>query len=482
MRLTFAALLLLVLMLLAATLLEPQGDSGAARTALERWRELSGTEVPHPLSSAAHARLGAALESRLATFGLETSHQRTEQGLTNFVARRAGTSNAPPIVLMAHWDSVAAGPGAADDGAGMSVLLELAARAAGQPAAPLRTTIFLATDGEERGLLGAKAFLASHPWARAGGILINMEARGTSGPVFLFETIGNQEQLVRAAREALAYPAAFSLAAEIYARMPNDTDLSVFRADPAWHGYNLAFIRGLQHYHTADDNAANLSEESVAHLYASASQLLEHWQQAPGDVGPGTWQQRAPAAHTSLLGRWLLWWPAAANWPIALALAGFVALWIGRCWRAWLGGWLVLASSGLLAWLLTALEWDSRWSLGAAALLACTLACEARAAVGLLTLLMLASAALFPAALPQLAVPVLAALLGESLRRILGRESSLWWSVPLVIVGWSANCAFVPALEWVQGNPGGVVLGVVWGLVCVPLAAFIYKSNVVQIK
>jgi hypothetical protein len=357
----------------------------------------------------------------------------------------------------------------------MSVLLELAERCAKNEAAPLRSTIFLATDGEERGLLGAKAFFEEHPWARDGGVLINLEARGTSGPVFLFETIGNQRALIATAQPALPFPAAFSLAAEIYERMPNDTDLSVFRADPRWHGYNLAFIRGLEHYHTAQDNADNLSSASVTHLLESAEGLLRAWQQEPAT--PAMPKGRAAAPHASLGGRLLLWWPAQANLPIALALLVFAGLWLQAAWRAWLGGWLVLVCAGSLAWICQRMGLESAPVIVAVGLLASLAALEARAAVGLLAQLTLLSALFFPAALPQTALPLLAALLGEALRRIFGRSSGLWWALPLAIVGVAANAPFLSALEWVQGHAGGALLGLVAGLVAAPWAYFTYKTS-----
>ncbi len=464
------ALLYLALLALNQWCLEP-GSAESAQSALQRWRTLPGANVPHPLGSAAHAQLGEALERHFQALPLERAHQKTAAGLTNFALRRAGTSALPPVVLMAHWDSVAAGPGAADDGAGMSVLLELAERCAKNEAAPLRSTIFLATDGEERGLLGARAFLEEHPWARDGGVLINLEARGTSGPVFLFETVGNQRALIATAQPALPFPAAFSLAAEIYERMPNDTDLSVFRADPRWHGCNLAFIRGLEHYHTAQDNAENLSGASVAHMLESAEGLLEAWQREAH-----TPQGREPAPHTSLWGRVLLWWPARANLPLALTLCVFAVLMLRSAWRAWLGGWLALACAALLGWLCQRMGLESGVVIAALGLVASLAALEARAAVALLAQLTLLSALWLPAALPQAALPLLAALLGEALRRILGRESGLWWLLPLAVVGMAANAPFLLALEWVQGSASGVAQAVIAGLVGLPWAYFTHTT------
>ena len=56
---------------------------------------------------------------------------------------------------MAHYDSVAAGPGISDDLAGVAAWLEVA-RALGHGPAPSRDVLFLFADGEEMGLLGAE--------------------------------------------------------------------------------------------------------------------------------------------------------------------------------------------------------------------------------------------------------------------------------------------------------------------------------------
>ena len=66
------------------------------------------------------------------------------------------------VLLVAHYDSVPTAAGAADDGSGVAALLEAArAQRAGPP--PRNDVIFLFTDGEERGLLGAKHFVQAPP-------------------------------------------------------------------------------------------------------------------------------------------------------------------------------------------------------------------------------------------------------------------------------------------------------------------------------
>ena len=100
----------------------------------------------------------------------------------NVVARLEGTNDGgKAFLLMAHYDSVSTAPGASDDGAGVASMLEtLRALKAGPPLK--NDVIFLFTDGEERGLLGARAFVDSHPWAEDVGVVLNLEARGNTGP------------------------------------------------------------------------------------------------------------------------------------------------------------------------------------------------------------------------------------------------------------------------------------------------------------
>ncbi len=101
--------------------------------------------------------------------------------------------------------------------------------------------IFLLTDGEELGLLGAAAFVNEHPWAKDVGVALNFEARGTGGPVRMFETSEQNGWLIRRFAQAAPYPRTDSISYEIYRSLPNDTDLTVFKR----HGYaglNFAFI------------------------------------------------------------------------------------------------------------------------------------------------------------------------------------------------------------------------------------------------
>src|SRR5437016_3359884 len=83
--------------------------------------------------------------------------------------------------------------------------------------------VLLVDDGEEAGLWGADGFVRHDPLAPRVAAVVNLEARGSSGPSLMFETKHVRWPLVAALR-ALPRPVTSSLFAAVYERMPNDTD------------------------------------------------------------------------------------------------------------------------------------------------------------------------------------------------------------------------------------------------------------------
>lgn len=227
--------------------------------------------APHPVGSAEHDRVRDYLLAQLTSIGITPEIQKTT-GVTpryevagtveNIVARLKGTSGATDAVaLVAHYDSVPAGPGAGDDGAGVAALLETLRVLHAGP--PMRNDIlFLFTDGEEDGLLGASAFAAENPAAKDVRVAINFEARGNSGESQMFETSAENGRLVQIFAESAPHPAGSSLTYEVYKHMPNDTDMTVFRK-AGLAGLNFAFIGDWEAYHTPLDNPASLDRGSI---------------------------------------------------------------------------------------------------------------------------------------------------------------------------------------------------------------------------
>src|SRR5436309_3266412 len=71
--------------------------------------------------------------------------------------------------------------------------------------------VYLVTDAEEVALLGAEGFVSDPALLRSTAAVINVEARGTSGPSFLFETSRRNAWLARIIAHALPRPATSSL-------------------------------------------------------------------------------------------------------------------------------------------------------------------------------------------------------------------------------------------------------------------------------
>jgi hypothetical protein len=243
----------------------PAGEFSAGR-AMVTVRAIA--QRPHPVGSADHDRVRDYVLAEFARLGLTPQTQagtgvfrRYTGKVENIVARLPGSASTRPVMLAAHYDSTRRGPGAGDDAHGVAVLLETL-RVLGQSARLRNDVIFLVTDGEEAGMLGAALFMNGHPWRGEPGVVLNFEARGTGGAATMFETSQNNAWLVHALRTAVPAANATSFAYEVYRRMPNDTDLSVFKRD-GLAGMNFAFIEHPEWYHRPQDDAAHLDLRSV---------------------------------------------------------------------------------------------------------------------------------------------------------------------------------------------------------------------------
>ena len=198
--------------------------------------------------------------------GTACTPRRTCGPVQNVVARLvpAGVAETEPaVMLLAHYDSVAAGPGAGDDAAGVASVLEIV-RVLRHSRALRRPLLVVIDDGEERGLLGARV-LCQGPWARSVAAVLNFEARGNAGQTAMFETSDKSAWLVELYGRAVARPVASSVIYSLYKTLPNDTDLTVTKA-AGLRGLNFAFADHVWDYHTPRDSAENLDRRSVQHM------------------------------------------------------------------------------------------------------------------------------------------------------------------------------------------------------------------------
>ncbi len=273
---------------------------------------------PHPSGTFEHDHVRDYLMGELIRLGMNPELQSATGyvekfaaagSVQNIVARLKGTGGGSgAVMLAAHYDSVLAGPGAGDDGSGVATLLEtLRALKAGPPLK--NDIIFLLTDGEEDGLIGAAAFMDGHPWAKDARVALNFEARGNAGASQMFETSSENGELIREFAAAAPHPVASSLSYEVYKHLPNDTDMTVFKQHGVA-GLNFAFLDHWEAYHTRLDNPAELDRGSLQHQGSYALALARRF--GNRDLT----NLRAPEeVYFDVLGGWFVHYPASLVIP-----------------------------------------------------------------------------------------------------------------------------------------------------------------------
>ena len=250
---------------------------------------------PHPVGTQAHQKVARYLIEQIYDLGYQANVQETivalpfsqtdrhpgEKALKvawvkNIAVRIPGSDSQGAILIAAHYDTVHNSFGAADDGAAVASMLEVLRLI--KSAAPQKNDlIFLFSDAEELGLMGSRAFVDQHPWAKDCRLALNFEARGTGGVLLMFETSEQNGGLIEHFKQSSYKPVASSLMYSIYKKlMPNDTDFTVFK-DAGIAGLNFAFIEGGSNYHTRLDSVERLSPRTLALQGQNMLQMVRHF-------------------------------------------------------------------------------------------------------------------------------------------------------------------------------------------------------------
>jgi hypothetical protein len=335
----------------------PASEFSQAR-ALRILQLVAGDGRPRIPGSDASEQTLARLSGEIERLGLTPEHQRTfacERGVCGYVHNlltRVEGREPGYVLLVAHHDSVGAGPGASDDGAGVAVLFETLRALRSGP--PLRHGVMLLIgDAEEVGSLGATAFASEQTWIRDVRAVINVDNGGTTGLTLLHGIGAREFGVVDAYARAVRHPVSSSVFAVAQKYLPRFTDFNVFQR-LGLPGMDFGFAGGPTRYHTALDSIAHCDPGSLQHegnsVLASARALMA------GDVeelstSEGVW--------FDLFGAMLVRWTA--GWSLGSALAA--ALLLGfMAWRrglqlsaAALGcgvAFLVMFATGALAFAL----------------------------------------------------------------------------------------------------------------------------------
>lgn len=473
----------------------PQDRFSAGR-ARELLADLIGDDHPHPVGSPAADRVRSKLLADFTTLGIPaeihhgfacSARGASCGNIGNVVARLPGREPGPAVLVSAHHDSVPAGPGAGDDGAGVAAVLELA-RALSLGPAPRNPVVFLLVDGEEAGLLGAQAFVDAHPLASQIGVAVNLDAGGTRGVTSVTRTSPGNARVIDAFAAVVPRPYGASVIGAVYGLTPYDTDFSVYKKAEL-PSIDLGFGEDKAHYHTPLDRLDNLDPASLQHLGDTALALVRRL--ADDDLStphPGD------RVFLDALGVTMLAWPALLTPLLALLALALLSLATWRLrhvpkdrtaahrWLTALAFPLLLAAPALLgsaiAWLLATLSAaevpghaDPRPA--RLAIWAATLAASGLVATFLLrrlgptrlnlaiwwslAIVATALALAAPAAAVGVLPPVLitAALLAWSSRHV-SKDMPHWPDAPALLLG-----LVVPALMWLQA---GVRVEAIFGL------------------
>lgn len=176
------------------------------------------------------------------------------------------------VLLVAHYDSryrqivgkdTVFSFGAADDGYGLGVIMELVSCAIKYRDEWKHGIKVLFTDAEEHNLDGMRSAYAENKEIFEGvNFAVNLEARGVKGPALLFETSAGNENLMDL-YSAANDPHGLSLTSVVYRLLPNFTDFTIIKDSIP--GMNFSVIDDLHYYHTDKDNYDNISLESLQH-------------------------------------------------------------------------------------------------------------------------------------------------------------------------------------------------------------------------
>jgi hypothetical protein len=457
------------------------GEFDATR-AKARLAFVLGDQRPHPADTPANDLVRGKIVTLLQSMGLKPIVR--DQLACNELFKARGVACArvrnviavigPPtgkaLLLNAHYDSTPVGPGAGDDGIGVAALLEVASILKNEPLK--RPLIFLFNEGEELGLVGARAFLAD-PLSRNVDSLVNLEARGVRGPANMFETSRPNAPAIALYRRTVAHPVANSLSTDVYRLLPNYTDVNTFEKR-GWLTLNIAPIGNETRYHSPGDDVAALDPRTVQHMGDQTLALTRSLASGRAPTSGGE------TIFMDVAGRLLV------ALPLIVGVGLLVALLVGFAFLAWkrariLRGTAValgtLVLSGALSWVALALIGAVRhgmfwraypvWThlavyasvmLAAVALIA-TLGgrldrTQLRAGFWLVYLLLGAGIGILaPGGIIFFLFPPLVALLGMLLRRYWPAAETVgaWVAILILYLTWGAMLALLE--ELLNGGP-----------------------------
>ncbi|SFD36304.1 M20/M25/M40 family metallo-hydrolase [Clostridium uliginosum] len=187
------------------------------------------------------------------------------------------------ILLVAHYDSAGTNPqndegysyGASDDGYGVVTILETLRNIRDSGKTLENGIKVLITDGEEMHLIGSREeFNNNFSLYKNVSYVINLEARGTSGSVIMFQTSEKNDRVLNLYKNA-NYPVTSSLITDLYKESGRSDFLNIKNRGLA--GINFTTLDNVEYYHTPEDSYKNISDKSLKHYGDQVLPIVEEF-------------------------------------------------------------------------------------------------------------------------------------------------------------------------------------------------------------
>ncbi|XP_031349136.1 endoplasmic reticulum metallopeptidase 1-like [Photinus pyralis] len=237
--------------------------------------------------------------------GQVSDHLRIFENVQNLVVKVHGQSKYS-ILVNVHFDTAPTSPGGSDDGINCAVALEILRKLANSPTQYVHNIVFLFNGAEEIGLLGSNGFVAHHRWAHEIRVFVNLEANGVGGKILLFQ-VGSKQPWLLNYFGAVTLPHAQVIAEELYTFLPFGTDYTIFNSMDEYSGYDFAFVRNQQRYHTRFDDL-NIPLGSYQHTGDLLLKLVKNLANASEILDISQTQEETEHVYYDFLGLFLIYY------------------------------------------------------------------------------------------------------------------------------------------------------------------------------
>lgn len=251
--------------------------------------------------------------------------------MSNIIVRISdGTdeSKANSVLLNSHLDSTLPSPGAADDGAGVGIMMEILRilTSPGSNRKRLRNSVVLLFNNGEESLQDASHLYitSNHTTVPSVRSVINLEACGVSGPELLFQAASTE--MIKAYGKS-PYPYGTVLANDVFSSgiVLSDTDYRQFVEYGKVIGLDMAIVGNSYLYHTRKDLPEYIQPGVIQHFGENVLAIVDYLTTSPESLLPQvepTPKAEAPIYFT-LVGRFFVNIPARLFKGASMGLSAF---------------------------------------------------------------------------------------------------------------------------------------------------------------